>query len=454
MIPAAQYLRMSTDHQRFSLGNQAAAIGAYAIAKGYDVVASYEDAGKSGLTIGERHGLKSLLADAVSGDAPFAAILVLDISRWGRFQDPDQAAHYEFICREAGIEVVYCAEAFENDGSTVTSIVKHLKRIMAAEYSRELSEKTRASKRRRVPMGHMVGGSPAYGVRRQVIDDDGCAAAVMERGHHKAFRQGHTVLIRGPSEEVQITKDIFRLFVDKNLTLAEIARRLNSRGLQTSTGKPWGGANVKLVLGNELAIGNYVYGRTEIRLKGKQRRTPPEDWIRIKLFPGIVSTAKFEEARKRLLVRERGPHLTKPQILMALKRLLKEKGRLSAKLIDKCLYTPKAFTCASHFGSLRLAYEAVGYVRQSSEWRGRSPRVPPNADLIKVLRRLHREHGYLSVPLMRAEPDLPSIAALTRRFGTVLKTYEAAGFPISHSDVIRASHRRRMAEISGQPADE
>jgi hypothetical protein len=31
-------------------------------------------------------------------------------SRWGRFQDADESAHYEFLCKSAGIPVHYCAE--------------------------------------------------------------------------------------------------------------------------------------------------------------------------------------------------------------------------------------------------------------------------------------------------------------------------------------------------------
>ena len=48
---------------------------------------------------------------------------------------------YEFICKEAGIQVLYCAEPFENDGSLTSTILKHMKRTMAGEYSRELSAK-------------------------------------------------------------------------------------------------------------------------------------------------------------------------------------------------------------------------------------------------------------------------------------------------------------------------
>jgi hypothetical protein len=37
----------------------------------------------------------------------------------GRFQDVDEGAYYEFICKRAGIAVHYCAGEFENDSSLV-----------------------------------------------------------------------------------------------------------------------------------------------------------------------------------------------------------------------------------------------------------------------------------------------------------------------------------------------
>src|SRR3954463_6728264 len=127
MRQAAQYLRMSTEHQQYSLENQSARIAAYAAEKGYVITSSYTDAGKSGVTVRKRAGLKQLLHDVVAGAANFDLILVYDISRWGRFQDTDEAAHYEFICRQAGTPVEYCAEPFSNDASISASIWKALR---------------------------------------------------------------------------------------------------------------------------------------------------------------------------------------------------------------------------------------------------------------------------------------------------------------------------------------
>lgn len=48
LIPAAQYLRMSTENQQYSLENQSAAIKRYADKKGFEIVQTYEDVAKSG----------------------------------------------------------------------------------------------------------------------------------------------------------------------------------------------------------------------------------------------------------------------------------------------------------------------------------------------------------------------------------------------------------------------
>ncbi len=58
-------------------------------------------------------------------------MLVYDVSRWGRFQDCDESAFYEYLCRRAGIRVEYCMEEFRNDGTPISAVLKVLKRVMA-----------------------------------------------------------------------------------------------------------------------------------------------------------------------------------------------------------------------------------------------------------------------------------------------------------------------------------
>src|SRR5258708_26131726 len=172
LTPVAQYLRMSTEHQQYAPENQAASIRRYAEGHGFTVVRTYSDPAKSGLFLKNRRGLRDLLQDVTGGNTEYEAILVYDGSRWGRFQDTDEAAHYEFLCKSAGVPIHYCAEAFINDGSLPSSIMKTLKRVMAGEYSRELGVKVIAGQKRLAALGFKQGGIPGYGFRRLLVSEN------------------------------------------------------------------------------------------------------------------------------------------------------------------------------------------------------------------------------------------------------------------------------------------
>ena len=138
---AAAYVRMSTDHQKYSTENQLEALRRYAEQRGLEICRIYEDSGRSGLKVEGRDGLQRLMSDVQARTSDFGAILVYDVSRWGRFQDADEGAYYEHLCSRAGIRVHYCGEQFDNDGSIGSILLKNVKRVMAGEYSRELSVK-------------------------------------------------------------------------------------------------------------------------------------------------------------------------------------------------------------------------------------------------------------------------------------------------------------------------
>src|SRR5258706_15718533 len=195
LVPAAQYVRMSTEDQQYSIANQEAAIQTYAKSEGYVVVSTYADAGKSGIEIKHRKELRRLLADVMSGRAQYKSILVYDVSRWGRFQDVDEAAHYEFLCKSAGVPVRYCAEQFHNDGSLASSMMKALKRTMAAEYSRVLGIKVSAGQRRLALLGFHVVGKAGYGLRRLMGAPHRHRRLIFKDGGRQALQQDRINLL-------------------------------------------------------------------------------------------------------------------------------------------------------------------------------------------------------------------------------------------------------------------
>ncbi|WP_334164727.1 recombinase family protein [Phenylobacterium sp.] len=453
VMRAASYLRMSTEHQNYSLANQADAIAAHAAARGYVLVRTYADQGISGLSLRGRAGLKRLLADVVGGRADYGVVLVYDVSRWGRFQDPDQSAHYEFLCREAGVGVEYVAEPFVNDGALASTLVKHLKRAMAAEFSRELSTRVSAGKRRLAAAGYWVGGPPGYGLRRQALSAEGVPGPVLASGQHKAIHTDRVVLVAGPPEEVATVRRIFRLFVAGGLSRAEISRTLNREGVPAAEGQPWTPHRVAEVLTNEKYLGVAVFGRSVGRLGTPVRRQPPDSWVRAAgAFPPIVEAAWFEMARRQ--VRARHLRLSDERLLSDLRDLLARAGRLTAGVIDDAEGVACACVYRRRFGGLIQAYERIGYSpsakqrrlaevchRTRPDLRRRFARPRLDEELVEDLRRLLAREGRLSVQLINAAPDLDQAETYRRRFGGMRRAYSLAGYrPTEAQEAAMDSH--------------
>ncbi len=358
---AAEYVRMSTEHQKYSTDNQSAEIRAYAERRGFEIVRTYADKGKSGLGIKGRTSLQKLLADIENGDADFEAILVYDVSRWGRFQDPDEAAYYELSCKRGGIAVHYCAEQFENDGTTGSSVMKTVKRAMAGDYSRELSVKVFKGQCRLITLGYRQGGPPGFGLRRMLIDERGQHKGILDRGEHKSIATDRVVLVQGPDEEVAIVREIYRRFVDERQTERQIADWLNTQGIMSDLERPWSRGAVHQILINDKYAGHNVWGRTSFKLKTKHVRNDPADWIRHdQAFPAIVSQDVFDAAR--LIIEQRSQRLSDEEMLALLADILAKNGTLSGLIIDECEDGPSSSAFQSRFGSLLRAYSLVGYV--------------------------------------------------------------------------------------------
>ena len=277
---AAQYVRMSTEHQQYSTENQSDVIRDYADKRMYEIIRTYADDGKSGLKLEGREALRRLIQDVESGNADFDVILVYDISRWGRFQDADESAYYEYLCKRAGIEVHYCAEQFENDGRPASTIIKSVKRAMAAEYSRELSSKVFKGQCKLIELGYRQGGPAGFGLRRMLIDMNRHEKGILARGEQKSLQTDRVILVRGPDEEVRIVLWIYEMFVHEGKRESEIAEILNAKGILTDLGRPWTAGTVHEVLTNEKYIGNNVYNQRSFKLKKKRVANPPDMWVR------------------------------------------------------------------------------------------------------------------------------------------------------------------------------
>jgi len=357
---AAQYLRMSTDMQQYSLANQAEAIGGYAHSHGYTIVRTYQDGAKSGLRLQGRAALANLIHDVISGTADFSTILIYDVSRWGRFQDTDEGAYYEFILKRAGVRIEYCAEPFHNDGTLTATIVKNIKRAMAGEYSRELSTKVHAGQARMVQLGYYIGGAPGFGLRRALVDQQGAIKFEMRSGERKSLHTEHTILVPGPPDEIAIVHRVYQLFLDERKSVRDIVSWLNASGTRNGAGGPWSYHSVNELLSNEKYAGTSVYNRTSKKLKANWQRNPSDQWIRRPgAFQPIVPMERLQAAQRRLQ-RDRRKH-TEWEMLATLCAIWCKEKFLSRKLIAASAFAPSDNTYKARFGSLANAFRLIRF---------------------------------------------------------------------------------------------
>jgi DNA invertase Pin-like site-specific DNA recombinase len=392
---AAAYVRMSTEHQQYSTNNQMDTINDYAKRHGLEIVKIYSDEGKSGLNIQGRVSLAQMIKDVESGAISFRSILVYDVSRWGRFQDADESAYYEYICRRAGVSVHYCAELFDNDGSPISTIVKSVKRSMAGEYSRELSSKVFQGACRLIQLGFKQGGAAGFGLRRMLIDQNREQKAVLKMGEHKSLQTDRVILVPGPEEEVDLVRWMYDAFINEGKSESEIAKLLNAKGVLTDFGRAWTRGCVHQVLTNEKYIGNNVYHRTSFKLKLKHVVNPHEKWIRADgTFEGIIDPNLFHTARGIILARSR--KLTNDEMLEKLRAVLSTHGRICGILIDEAEGLPSSAAFRHRFGSLVSAYRLIGY----------APEI--DYSFIETNRQLRRQHPELVAKVIR---DIESLGA-------------------------------------------
>ena len=373
---AAQYVRMSTDMQSYSIANQSDAILIYAARRGLTIVRSYEDVGRSGVRLDGRAGLQALLSDVCSGRADYKTVLVYDVSRWGRFQDSDESAHYEYLCRQAGVNVEYCAEQFENDGSLTTALLKNIKRAMAGEYSRELSVKVQTAKIRLAMKGFHLGAPPGYGLRRMLVDEHRTLKGELHRGQWKNIQSDHVILIPGPPNELATIERIYEMFLDQELDVRKIAEQLTTEGIPAASGGPWTYNTVRAVLSHEKYIGTAVYSVTSKPIGKKWQRNPKKDWVRYEdAFEAVVPKNRFKKASERL--EQLARPLTKNWMLDCLTALWCQRAHLNSEIISESKIAPCGHTYEAYFGSLSKAYHLIGFRNRES--------LGYNADLRKQI---------------------------------------------------------------------
>ena len=266
MIPAAGYLRMSSDQQATSIADQRKAVIEYAAANGYAIVKWYIDEGISGWR-NDRAQFQKLIADAPRGT--FKTILVWDQDRFSRFE-PMEANFYWFQLKQAGVSLVTVTQGrIDWDtlaGWLTASISQHGK----AEYCRSLGQNVARGQRTRKLAGQWI-GSPPIGYD---LGSDG-------------------FLTPGEPAAVALVRRIFKLRVAGHGT-KYIASVLNRDGIKSPRGVLWSSQAVRHILQRDAYRGIVVIGKWA---RGKYARIVDGRQTVKNTHPAIIDQETWDAAQ-------------------------------------------------------------------------------------------------------------------------------------------------------------
>lgn len=299
----AYYRHSAKDKQENSVAIQQGHAQSFARTHNIEIIHEEADEGESGLSA-DRPGFQRLFDGWIKNPlAPsFDFVFVYDVSRWGRFQDQDEAAHYEYTCKQNGKKVVYVSQGFpKEDEQLISTLQTSIGRYMAAEYSRQLSGKVFHGCVKVSEQGFSAGGQPPYGMSRLLLGEDKKPVKILKRGQWKSISNERVTFAPAEDGSAEIVKEMYSLLVEKWESPQTIADILNARGVLTVQGKKWKSTGVLHLLTNEIYTGTRIYNKTWGRLKQKHRRNPRSEWvIQPNAFDGIISPELFNAAQDRL----------------------------------------------------------------------------------------------------------------------------------------------------------
>jgi len=296
------------------------------------------------------------------GKEKFDYVLVFDVSRWGRFQDGDESAHYTWLCSSRGIKVIFSSMGFQKENDLFYGVYLNFERWRAARYSQELSEKVWKGCSKIASYGYWAGGMAPYGMRRLLLDEQKKPVRVLERGEHKAIHNQRTTLTPGDTGEVEAVREIFRLFVNRRRPPDTIAAMLNSRQIPSPGKSTWTRSAVYTILKNEIYAGTMVWNKTSQKLNTKSIHNVLADWVRSEeAFEPIVPKQLFDQAQQIIHAAEESllrKH-SDADMLSRLTALYRRYGTINHSLIssDDEMVSPGRYI--RRFHSLNMAYQAM-----------------------------------------------------------------------------------------------
>lgn len=244
------------------------------------------------------------------------------------------------------------------NSSPMQALLKGIKRIMAAEYSRELGEKVLYAQCRFSSQVYKQGGSAGYALRRVPVSKEGVIKTALTSGERKSVTTDRVRLMQSSPEEVATVRFIYERYTEARWSDTRIAAHLCSEGGLNHLGRPWDAVTVRRILTSPKYCGELVFNQTTRRLYARSVLNPPNQWVRCEdAIEPMVSKDIYARAQR---IRERRSKGGDPEsILEQMRVIYRQHGRINEALCRQ-EKLPGKVSIRKLFGGYIQAYVAAG----------------------------------------------------------------------------------------------
>lgn len=293
-LRACAYVRVSTKRQaehETSLNEQETGIARGAAERGYEIVETYVEAGKSGMT-DRRPALQRMIADACAQPKRFDAVFVYNFSRF--FRDEYECESYRRKLEKAGVKLISATQ--DVGEGPHARLIRNIFTSLDAASSEINAEQVKVVMSANAEAGFHNGSAPPLGYRTYVAERRG--------------KKDKKKLEIDPVERT-LVELIFRLYMDGDgasepLGIDAITKWLRHNGYIHRTQHFHTGL-IYAILTRETYAGRHYYGCRNSRTNEMR---PREEWIEVKV-PAILSEERFQAVQQRL--KARNPFVSAPR---------------------------------------------------------------------------------------------------------------------------------------------
>lgn len=302
LFNVAIYIRLSREdgdkEESDSVGNQRKLLTEYVNKQDdfilYDV---YIDDGFTGTNF-NRPDFQRMIADIEDGKVN--CVIVKDLSRFGR-DYIDTGRYLERVFPELGVRFISVTDNIDSIKQAYDMLLP-IKNIFNEQYARDISNKIQATVKSKQKAGEFIGAFTSYGYKKSPVNKN---KLVIDEYAADVVRRVFSMYLQGIGKQ-----SIAKALNAEGILCPSEYKKLNGENYKNcnrlKTTSYWTYSTIKIMLQNEMYIGNMVQGKKHQRMRSKQRMVDKENWIRVEnTHEPIIDRDTWDKVQKLLTKKHR-----------------------------------------------------------------------------------------------------------------------------------------------------